>query len=96
MDLKMHIQPFTRFGAAAFLAALVSGCSLIAADTPDAGAKKFSSKASAPARGNDCKWNRSSCIHEGAYEAKERDYAEEEAKRLNRIALETFRRNAGR
>ncbi|HLU02710.1 MAG TPA: hypothetical protein VKZ94_08095 [Advenella sp.] len=32
---------------------------------------------------NDCKWHRSSCLYEGSYEPGERDYAEQEAKRLN-------------
>lgn len=92
----MHIRTFRRWGLAASLGLIVSGCSLIGIDAPDTEPKKSSTKASAPAGGNECKRNRRSCIHEGAYEAKERDYAEEEAKRLNRIALERLRRGTGR
>lgn len=33
--------------------------------------------------GDECSWSRSSCLYEGAYETGERDYAEQEARRLN-------------
>ncbi|WP_419761609.1 hypothetical protein [Achromobacter pulmonis] len=39
--------------------------------------------------------SRSSCIYEGKYEAGERDYAEDEAKRLNRAEMERLRRATG-
>ncbi|WP_323028608.1 hypothetical protein [Castellaniella defragrans] len=47
-------------------------------------------------RGGECQWNRSRCLYEGSYEPGERDYAEQEAKELNRAALERLRRSAGR
>ena len=40
-----------------------------------------------------CKWVPSSCIHEGSYEPREEEYAEEEAKDLNRDAAEKLRRS---
>lgn len=90
----MSVQTFSRFGVVLFLAALVSGCSLIGLGGSDAGGDRAGS------RGNDyageCAWNRSSCMQEGSYESGERDYAEQEAKRLNQAALERLRGRSGR
>lgn len=77
----MSIRLLGRCGAALSLAAL-AGCSVIA---PDAAA----------GRDNACRWNRSSCMYEGPYEAGERQYAEEEAGRLNREQTERLRRQSG-
>jgi len=74
----MSIRRLGRCGAAVSLAALASACSVIAPDT-------------AAGRDDACRWNRSSCMYEGPYEAGERDYAEEEAKRLNREQTERLR-----
>jgi hypothetical protein len=41
-----------------------------------------------------CKWVPSSCIHEGSYEPGEKEYAEDEAKDLNRDASRKLRRSA--
>lgn len=41
-----------------------------------------------------CKWAPSSCIHEGSYEPGEEEYAEDEAKDLNRDASRKLRRSA--
>jgi hypothetical protein len=75
-----------RCGVALLFAALVSGC--------------FGGGGPPPARqsdrGGDCQWNRSQCLYEGAYEPGERDYAEQEAKDLNRAALEKLRRGGVR
>ncbi len=84
----MSVQTLSRCGAALFLAALISGCSLLGFG--DSGTEY----ASASPITDQCRWNRSSCIYEGKYEPNERDYAEEEAKRLNRIASERLSRNA--
>jgi len=43
-------------------------------------------------RSNECRWNRSACMYEGAYEPDEEAYAEEEAQRLNRDAARRVRR----
>lgn len=78
----MPIQMFGRVGAALFLMTLISGCSLTTTHKE-------------PDRRNECKWNRSSCMHEGSYEPGERDYAEQEAKRLNQAASRKLRRSSG-
>lgn len=41
---------------------------------------------------NQCTWNRSSCMHEGRYEAGEREYAEQEARDLNRASAARLRK----
>jgi len=76
----MSIRMLSRCGLSLFLAVLVSGCSVIGLGDSS--------------RGNGCKWNRSSCMHEGSYEPGERDYAEQEAKRLNRAASDKLRRSS--
>ncbi|TFL13963.1 hypothetical protein CSC67_07230 [Pusillimonas caeni] len=74
----MSIQTLSRCGFVLFFVSLVSGCSLIGSDASD--------------RGGECRWNRSSCMYEGRYEPGERDYAEEEAARLNRASSVRLRR----
>ena len=76
----MPIQSFSRCGVALFLVSLVAGCSLSGPKASD--------------RDSECKWNRSSCMHEGAYEPGEREYAEQEAKRLNQAASGKLRRSS--
>lgn len=41
-----------------------------------------------------CKLNRSSCMYEGQYDSEERGYAEQEARNLNKAAMEKFRRDS--
>ena len=41
-----------------------------------------------------CKWAPSSCMHEGSYEPGEEEFAEQEAKDLNRDASKKFRRSS--
>ncbi|CAM4237722.1 Uncharacterised protein [Bordetella pseudohinzii] len=45
---------------------------------------------------NECRWNRSKCLYDGKYEAGERDYAEQEARRLNLAEVERLRRAFGK
>lgn len=78
----MYIQKFSPCGATLFLAALVSGCSVIGLDDSSV-------------RASECERNRSSCMHEGSYEPGEREYAEQEAKDLNRAASQKLRRSSG-
>jgi len=40
----------------------------------------------------ECRVNRSACIYEGRYESGERQYAEDEARRLNQASMERLRR----
>ncbi|AZY53598.1 hypothetical protein [Bordetella avium] len=42
----------------------------------------------------ECRINRNACLYNGAYEPGERDYAEQEAKRLNAAELNRLRSNA--
>ncbi|SSW65090.1 hypothetical protein [Achromobacter agilis] len=86
----MSIQFLGRFGAALCLAALVSACSSTSPGKPE---RQVSSASRVSA---ECKPNRSKCLYEGAYESGERDYAEDEAKRLNLAEVERLRRSAGR
>src|SRR3546814_5179414 len=76
----MSIRTLSRCGAALFFAALVSGCSVL-----DFGSDSGPRAGTASSSDGDgaCRWNRSNCMHEGRYEPGERDYAEQEAKRLN-------------
>ncbi|WP_144632148.1 hypothetical protein [Bordetella genomosp. 13] len=66
----MSLHTMGQLGAALLLAATLAGCS--------------SSRPEEPSRSSDCSWWRSSCMYEGQYEPDEREYAEEEAARLNR------------
>ncbi len=71
----MPMQALSRYLVALFLVALLSGC---------AGSDKSAKKTTVPlAIANECGIIRSSCIYEGDYESGERDYAEQEARRLN-------------
>lgn len=70
------------------LALSLSGCSVLGFDDSD--------RDSSSSNGSGCQWNRSSCLYEGAYEPGERDYAEQEAKRLNQAALQRLRRGSVR
>lgn len=45
--------------------------------------------------GSECAWYRSSCMYEGQYEQDEEDYAESEAKRLNKNSTDRLRRSSG-
>lgn len=84
----MSIQMLSRSGLALCLVVLVSGCS-----TSGSG---DSERASISGRvvSDECRWSRSNCIYEGSYEPGERDYAEEEARRLNRAATRKLRRGS--
>jgi len=80
----MSIQSLIRCGAV-WLLVLASGCSTIGLGDSDAGGDRKS----------ECRWSRSSCMYEGAYDAGEREYAEEEAARLNRAEARRLRRGFG-
>ena len=83
------MQTFSRCGVALFLVAVVAGCS---SSGPTRGAPSaYAGPDRASVRQDDCRRNRSGCIYEGAYEPGERDYAEQEAKRLNRASAVRMR-----
>jgi len=79
----MSIQTLSRCGLALLIAVIVSGCSSAGPGEPDRRVSRVS---------DECKWNRSKCLYEGAYEPGERDYAEQEAARLNRAQAVRIRR----
>lgn len=83
----MSIQILSR-GVALLFVVSVSGCSMFGPDDAERSA------VSGRVVTDECKWNRSSCIYEGSYEADERDYAEEEARRLNREASRRLSRGS--
>ncbi len=90
----MFIQTFGRCGVVLFLLALVSACSTMGSEPSSRTSARSSSTASV--LGNECNWNRSRCMYEGAYEPGERGYAEDEARRLNQASAARFRRSTGR
>ncbi|CAM5189579.1 Lipoprotein OS=Castellaniella defragrans OX=75697 GN=HNR28_000812 PE=4 SV=1 [Castellaniella defragrans] len=76
----MTIQTVGRAGAMLFLAALISGCSW-GRHQPSSGQRAIS---------NECR-TQASCNYNGQYEPGERDYAEQEAKRLNQQQTQRLR-----
>jgi hypothetical protein len=88
----MSVQMLSRCGAVLFFVALVSGCSSVKPSTSSsAWSKRVTSNPTDPA----CKSSPRSCLYNGQYEPGERDYAEQEAKRLNDIELARLRRSFG-
>lgn len=83
----MSIRILRRCGVVLFLAAVAAGCSSTnpAVSAEDGDARVVTTSL-------ECRWNRSACIYEGRYESGERDYAEEEARRLNQASIERLRR----
>lgn len=77
----MRIQAVTRYTVSILVIGLLCACSSSEPGHSGAGW-----------RSSDCYGNRSSCMYEGRYESGERRYAEEEARRLNRAALQRLRR----
>lgn len=89
----VSMQIFYRCGIGLFLAALISGCSFMGFDEPGPSRSGGNSGYSSGYSGV-CLWNPGGCIYEGAYEPGERDYAEQEARRLNQAALQRLRRSS--
>lgn len=81
------MKTLSRCGSVLLLIVFLSACSSFDRETASA--------SSVSERQDDCAWNRSSCLYEGRYDVGERDYAEEEAKRLNRAQLNRLRRMGG-
>ncbi len=89
----MSILTISRCGAALFFVALVAGCS---SSKPTPAEKATMSEATPARASNECKANRKKCLHEGSYDVGERDYAEDEAKRLNLAESQRLRRLFGK
>lgn len=83
----MSIQALSRYGAFLLLAAVVAGCSSSKSDTA-----AVSRDARVVSPSHECLSNRSNCIYKGRYEPGERDYAEDEARRLNQASIERLQR----
>jgi hypothetical protein len=88
----MHPRPLALRMAPLVASVLVSGCSLTATGKD----KAVSNATPAPAKtaaavsvANECKPNPGKCMYNGSYEPGERQFAEDEAKKLN--AAETAR-----
>lgn len=90
----MSVHTLSRRIAALSLLGLIAGCAPIGSGPAGRGATP--APATSTSRGDDCAWSRSRCIYEGRYEAGEREYAEDEAKRLNAAEYERLRRGLGR
>ncbi|MCQ9616488.1 hypothetical protein L1889_07010 [Paenalcaligenes niemegkensis] len=75
----MSAQLVGRLSVALFLVAVVSGCS-----GPGGSSRSL-----------ECRWDPDSCMHEGSYEPGEEEYAEKEAKDLNREPARKLRRKSG-
>ena len=74
----MSIQTLGRCGVVLCLAALMAGC--------------MSSRTTSKLF-NQCTWDRDGCLYEGSYEPGEREFAEEEARRLNKAQLRAVTRD---
>jgi hypothetical protein len=82
--------------AAPWLAVLaLSGCSPVLERLLERRSGSDSGYSSAPA-GGDCRVSRGGCGYEGSYDKGEKDYAEDEAARLNQAEAERLRRATGR
>lgn len=84
----MSIHSLRRVGAMLFMAALVAGCS--STRNPESAASDGDARVVTTSL--ECRVNRSACIHEGRYESGERQYAEDEARRLNQASVDRLRR----
>ncbi|MBB1593478.1 hypothetical protein A9973_05295 [Achromobacter sp. UMC46] len=88
----MSIQMLSRYAVGLIVATLVAGCSSILPGSSSAPSSGSSNASSERVVSDNCKFIRSRCIYEGSYDAGERNYAEQEAKRLNKAELERLRR----
>ncbi|OZI64033.1 hypothetical protein [Bordetella genomosp. 1] len=88
----MAVKLLNHLGAAAALVLLVAGCS----SSPKREADAAGPTTSAASADIQCKISRRLCMHEGSYESGERDYAEQEARRLNLAEAERLRKAFGR
>lgn len=84
----MSIRSSFRSAALVLLGIVLAGCS-----SPVASLFGGNDQA-AYSRSSECVINRSRCIYEGSYESGERDYAEEQARRLNQAQLERLKRTS--
>ncbi len=79
----MSVQRLSLSGVALCAITLVSGCSMFGFGDDEGADARVSSE---------CQRSRSSCMYEGRYEPNEKEYAEQEAKRLNKASAAKLRR----
>ncbi|HTK03018.1 MAG TPA: hypothetical protein VL522_25575 [Bordetella sp.] len=97
----MSIRVLTRRVLMLLLVAFICGCSSTKTSPDASGSKSTSAQTgsaktgSAPTADN-CASNRKKCLYKGSYDPGEREYAEEEAKRLNLAEYERLRRSMGK
>ncbi|WP_263910905.1 hypothetical protein [Achromobacter sp. 79A6] len=91
----MSIQTLCRGGFLLLCAALMSGCSSSSTPSPWSSPNSGSVTSGSPSSRVSLECRVTSCLYNGKYEPGERDYAEAEAKRLNRAEMERLRRAAG-
>ncbi|TEA79503.1 hypothetical protein ERE07_00650 [Allopusillimonas ginsengisoli] len=75
----MSVQMLGRCASLLFLVAAISACSSAGGGSSN--------------RSIQCQMSPSSCMHEGSYEPGEEEFAEQEAKDLNRAASKKLRRS---
>jgi len=75
------------------LAVLIAGCALPGSrsDLETTPSVSHPEPVATPAQNDACNRDRRGCMYEGPYEQGERQYAEEEARRLNRAELKRLR-----
>lgn len=76
----MSARSFSQLSITLLLVIFISGCA--------------SPNQSKSVRQSECRWNPSSCMYEGSYEPDEREYAEQQAKDLNKEASRKLRRRS--
>lgn len=81
-------QNLKRIAVYGLLVLTVSGCSLLGFGS--GGHTRLPPQTKSP--NNPCAYNKNSCMYNGNYETGERQYAEDEARRLNQAQLERLKR----
>lgn len=84
----MSIQLLRRGGVILALTVIIAGCS----STSNPKSAALEGDARVVTTSLECRVNRSACIYEGRYESGERQYAEDEARRLNQASIKRLRR----
>lgn len=93
MRLNLYMANLSKrlvFTSALISIFMISGCSLLPSNSTSN--YRYTSSTKRPI--NECTFNVKSCGYEGSYEPGERQFALEEARRLNMASLEKLRRNA--
>ena len=78
----MFIRALCRCSVVLVLMGLMTACSIGGSDSSSSASRSFF---------NECTFSFGGCMYDGPYEPGEEQYAEEEARRLNRAQLERLR-----